>query len=99
MTCRDIPPGVLTLGDLSGRTATLTVACSQCDRGGRASVHRLIAEHGADTPLPRSSPAWPQAVRAGLLRHGSIGATRTFLIWQRPSLDDLPAAAVRSRGA
>jgi hypothetical protein len=31
----------------------LDVACNRCDRRGRLSVARLIAEHRADLPVPR----------------------------------------------
>jgi hypothetical protein len=30
----------------------LEVACHRCDRRGRLSLERLIADHGADTGLP-----------------------------------------------
>jgi hypothetical protein len=36
--------GALTLSDL--RSPTLTIVCAQCNRRGRYSVERLMAEHG-----------------------------------------------------
>lgn len=30
----------------------MDVACKKCDRRGRVSVPRLLAEHGPDMPLP-----------------------------------------------
>ena len=44
--------GAVTLGDIADRLPMLDVACSKCDRRGRLSVAKLIAEHGADTRLP-----------------------------------------------
>jgi hypothetical protein len=48
----------------------LEVACRRCERRGRLSFVRLIAEHGSDTDLPRNHPAWaaclsgvPEAIR------------------------------------
>src|SRR3954467_10840265 len=43
---------VVTLGDLVGRIERLEVRCSRCDRAGRVKLARLIAEHGADLPMP-----------------------------------------------
>jgi hypothetical protein len=31
----------------------LEVACSRCDRQGRLNAARLVAEHGADMPIPK----------------------------------------------
>jgi hypothetical protein len=39
------------LSDLRPDVAHLDVACSRCDRRGRLSVARLIAEHGAGATL------------------------------------------------
>jgi len=44
--------GAVTLGDIADRLLVLEVACSKCDRCGRLSVAKLIAEHGADMRLP-----------------------------------------------
>jgi hypothetical protein len=44
--------GAVTFGDLAGKLVMLDVACSKCDRRGRLSVAKLIAEHGADMRLP-----------------------------------------------
>jgi hypothetical protein len=44
--------GSITLGELRGKLDMLEVACHRCDRRGRLSLERLIAEHGADTGLP-----------------------------------------------
>jgi hypothetical protein len=44
--------GAVTLGDIADRLAMLDVACSKCDRRGRLSVAKLIAEHGSDMRLP-----------------------------------------------
>ena len=42
----------VTLGDVAGKLTMLDVACSKCDRRGRLSIAKLIAEHGADMRLP-----------------------------------------------
>ncbi len=40
---------VITLGDMANKGVTmLDVACRRCDRRGRLSIARLIAEHGRD---------------------------------------------------
>ena len=44
--------GAVTFGDLAGKLVMLDVACSKCDRRGRLSVAKLIAEHGAEMRLP-----------------------------------------------
>jgi hypothetical protein len=51
-------PGVMTGGTVSpsevaAGLATLDVACNRYERRGRLSVARLLAEHGADLPIPR----------------------------------------------
>jgi hypothetical protein len=41
--------GMITLGDMRRRGMTmLEVACRRCERRGRLSIARLIAEHGRD---------------------------------------------------
>jgi hypothetical protein len=45
-----MPFGSLSLAEYP--TPTMRLACQRCDRRGRYRVARLIAEHGADTPLP-----------------------------------------------
>jgi hypothetical protein len=48
---RPSPPTLaLTLADYPG--AMVHIACPKCGRSGRLSKARLIAEHGADIPLP-----------------------------------------------
>ncbi len=44
--------GAVTLGDISGPLLMLRVECDKCSRAGRYKVAKLIAEHGADFPLP-----------------------------------------------
>jgi len=44
--------GFVTLGQIAGRLAVLDVACNRCDRRGRLRTARLMAEHGADLPIP-----------------------------------------------
>ena len=40
--------GAVTLGDVAGKLAMLDVACSKCERLGRLSIAKLIAQHGAE---------------------------------------------------
>jgi hypothetical protein len=47
-----MPSGVTTLGGLARLRSGLDVACNRCDRRGRLSVRRLLAEHGPDLPVP-----------------------------------------------
>jgi len=45
--------GAWPLGDLAAAgQPQLDVACTKCDRRGRVSVARLLAEHGPDMSLP-----------------------------------------------
>jgi len=44
--------GSITLGDVAGRTDTLAVACSRCDRAGRYAVATLIERHGPAFGIP-----------------------------------------------
>ena len=44
--------GSITLGELVDKLDMLEVACHRCDRKGRLSLDRLIAEYDADTGLP-----------------------------------------------
>lgn len=45
-------PGYITLGDIAS-LPVLEASCNRCDRRGRLSVSRLIAEHGPAFPIPR----------------------------------------------
>ncbi len=42
----------VTLGQLAGHLDMLEVACRRCERHGRLSLARLIAQHGPDMRLP-----------------------------------------------
>jgi hypothetical protein len=44
--------GSITLGELEGKLTMVEVACHRCERRGRASLARLIDEHGADRGMP-----------------------------------------------
>jgi hypothetical protein len=44
--------GAVQLGDIAGKITTLEVACRCCERRGRLSVARLIAQQGAEIRLP-----------------------------------------------
>jgi len=44
--------GSITLADLQGKLDLLKIKCHRCDRRGRLSLERLIAEHGAGIGLP-----------------------------------------------
>lgn len=45
--------GVILLGQVAARLPALEGACNRCDRRGRLNTARLVAEHGADMPVPR----------------------------------------------
>jgi hypothetical protein len=34
------------------RLPLFEIACNRCDRRGRLRIDRLLAEHGADMPMP-----------------------------------------------
>lgn len=44
-------PNLIHLGDLPPGTPWLALACTRCERRGRFSVPRLLAEHGPDESL------------------------------------------------
>jgi hypothetical protein len=46
-------PGVVFLGQVAARLQMLDVACTRCERRGRLNTARLVAEHGADMPVPK----------------------------------------------
>ena len=43
---------VITRRQVASRFAMLDLACNRCPRRGRLSTYRLIAEYGADIPIP-----------------------------------------------
>jgi hypothetical protein len=40
------------LSEVAARIEWLDIACTRCDRRGRLSTARLVAEHGPTMPLP-----------------------------------------------
>jgi len=44
--------GPVILRQLATRRSVLNIACNRCARRGRLRIPRLIAEHGADLPVP-----------------------------------------------
>lgn len=44
--------GAITLKDLRGRIAMLSVVCDRCGRQGRLQVPALIERHGPDMAMP-----------------------------------------------
>ena len=44
--------GSLTLADMTRYGGQLEIQCERCDRHGRLSLAKLMAEHGRDTRLP-----------------------------------------------
>ena len=44
--------GSLTLLDVAGKTDTLVIACSRCDRAEAYPVAMLIKKHGRSFPIP-----------------------------------------------
>lgn len=47
-----MPAGYVTLGKVAAAHTMLAIACNRCDRLGRLRLDRLVAEHGADLPVP-----------------------------------------------
>ncbi len=43
--------GSILLGHVATLTDQLAVACSRCERAGRVSIARLLAQHGPDMPM------------------------------------------------
>ncbi len=44
--------GVILLGQVAHRLEILDVDCGRCERHGRLSIDRLLAEHGPDISMP-----------------------------------------------
>jgi hypothetical protein len=57
--------GVVLLGQLAGRLSALEFACNRCDRHGWPRTARLLAEHGADMPMPACCGSSPLTARGG----------------------------------
>jgi hypothetical protein len=60
-----MPRLAYTLGEIADRIETLEVRCGRCDRAGRYSTARLVAEHGADA----DSAAWARGLVADCPKH------------------------------
>lgn len=45
-------PEVVLLGQVATRLPAIEVYCNRCDRRGRRQTTRLVAEHGANMPVP-----------------------------------------------
>jgi hypothetical protein len=77
----------VTLGDLVGRIERLEIRCTRCDRSGRLTVARLIANHGADMGMPDLAVLLAaNCPRANATSPGD----RCFVVF--PQLLDLPTA-------
>jgi len=58
---------VILLGELAARgAAMLDIRCGRCDRHGRLSVQRLLAQYGPDAPVRRAMQG-----QIGIARTGS----------------------------
>jgi hypothetical protein len=44
--------GAILLGEVARHLASVEVACNFCERRGKASITRLMKEHGPDMPVP-----------------------------------------------
>jgi hypothetical protein len=44
--------GAILLGEVARHLATVEIACNFCPRRGKASIARLMLEHGGDLPIP-----------------------------------------------
>jgi hypothetical protein len=44
--------GSILLGQVAEHLVMLEIACSQCERNGRAAVDQLMAQHGPRMPIP-----------------------------------------------
>lgn len=47
-----IPSGSITLAEIAAKTATLSVACTRCDRAGLYRLNALIMRHGRTFGVP-----------------------------------------------
>lgn len=44
--------GAILLGEVARHLAAVEISCNFCDRRGKASVGRLLQEHGPEMPIP-----------------------------------------------
>jgi hypothetical protein len=44
--------GAILLGEVAQHLAAVEISCNFCPRRGKASVARLMHEHGGDVPIP-----------------------------------------------
>jgi hypothetical protein len=46
------PKGAILLGEVAAHLAAIEISCNFCPRRGKASVLRLMHEHGSNMPIP-----------------------------------------------
>jgi hypothetical protein len=61
---------VITLGEVAERIEIIEIRCGRCDRHGRLSVARLLAEHGPNVDF-------------GAVMRGLVGGARRDDGWRR----------------
>jgi hypothetical protein len=44
--------GSILLGEVAQHLASVDIACSFCERRGKANISRLMREHGPEMPIP-----------------------------------------------
>jgi hypothetical protein len=78
--------GIITLGEVAGRTVVLTLACRVCHRHGRLRTDRLLREHGPATPMPDLlrvlAGDCPRLDNAGFTDEGIASAVRYTTRWE-----------------
>jgi hypothetical protein len=77
--------GAVTLREIA--LPMLDVACSCCERRGRLSVARLIAEHGAGAKLPDLRTVLWRVIAHGSARRRSMSAAGCITRRWQPVLD------------
>jgi hypothetical protein len=73
--------GSILLGEVAQHLASVDIACNFCPRVGKASIARLMQEHGPDMPIPtllredcaRERRSCGRSVR---VQHGRSDSTR-----------------------
>jgi len=84
------------LGDVAARVAMIDIRCGRCERHGRLSVARLMAEWGPEACVwrraaRRGGQDWPKAIAER--REAVLTAASTARTWARSELRPIKSAA------
>jgi hypothetical protein len=77
--------GAILLGEVARHLAAVHICCNFCPRRGKASVGRLMQEHGPDMAIPICCACSPTIARDAWLPGSPSRAVCTCRSWGRSS--------------